>query len=700
LALENKSRKVILEKRIQSFSKVVPSLNTYVKPPMTEDERKRFDELKKIAASIEGKDAQVNPVNGEIEDVYRKLLNERQCDAVFNLYGQFLVIAGAGSGKTRTIVHRVAYMIEKGVNPSKILLLTFTKRAAGEMISRVNSLTGSDFASKITAGTFHSFANMMLRIYGHLIGIKSNFTICDQVDSADMIDLIKNGMTLTKKTKPFPKKGTVAEIISRSRNTLKPIGMVIDQQYSKYTEFTEDITELSKKYASLKNELNILDYDDLLERFLDGLKSSKEFLQKIENRYSFVMVDEYQDTNVFQGEIADIIALSSGNIMVVGDDLQSIYGFRGAAFENILRFPGRWPKCKVIKLEQNYRSRRELLDFTNSIVDNCYAAYKKILFSDMSGSCEPTVQRVTDAESEAVFIADVIEKTTEKISAGDVAVLYRSGHHGNFIQAELLKRNIEFAVYGGIKFIERRHVKDIISYAKVIQNPTDGVALNRILKLIDGIGSGTAGKLVNEIAGNGFRAVNNHSKRKYFDELKDMFKMLFEAGKEGHATTEIFNLIIEYYLPVLKSLESDYDDRVKDIAVLHKIASGYKSLEKFLSDFSLDPPSSQLSSGEVPLADEMPREKIVLSTVHSAKGLEWHTVFVVHLLDGCFPSDRSMARMEDLEEERRLFYVACSRAKEVLYLTFPAIVSFYGGNLTMPSRFLAEVDEKLYRVES
>ncbi len=698
--LENKKNDEILEKsKSYDFRKVIPPKETYSKPPMTEEERNRYNELKKIVTNIKTDTPKDIGSEGKIEAAYRKLLNDMQCEAVFTLDGPVLVIAGAGSGKTRTIVHRVAYMLEKGIDPYSILLLTFTKRAAGEMISRVNSLTGSGAASKITAGTFHSFANMALRMYGQIIGIKPNFTICDQVDAADMIDLVKNDLNLKKRSKPFPKKRIVAEIISRARNTLKPVGFVIEQQYSKYSEFTQDIAAIAQKYDTFKKERNVFDYDDLLERFLEGLKSSKKFLEKIQKRYRFVMVDEYQDTNTFQGEIADLIALPERNIMVVGDDLQSIYGFRGAAFENILRFPGKWSDCRIVKLEQNYRSRKELLDFTNSIVDNCYAAYKKVLFSDMPGSVEPVVIRVGDAESEAVFIADEIDKALEKIPAGEIAVLYRSGHHSNFIQAELLKRNIEFAVYGGIKFIERRHIKDIVSYARIVQNPLDSVALNRVLKLILGVGSQTAVKIISDITESGFNSISGYSKRKYFEGLKEMFSMIFDAGKEGLSAIERIDIIINYYLPVLKGLEADYDDRVKDIAVLRQIVSKYKSLEKFLSDFSLDPPSSQLSSGEAQTTDEMTGEKVVLSTVHSAKGLEWHTVFVVHLLDGCFPSERSMGRMDDLEEERRLFYVACSRAKELLYLTFPAALSFYGGNLTLPSRFIAEIDEKYYKIQ-
>ncbi len=678
---------------------IIPSEESYSVPEMKDSERIRFEELKDIVLNIENAGSVGSEsVRGEIEDRYTALLNERQFDAVFTLDGPVLVIAGAGSGKTRTIVHRVAYMIEKGISPGSILLLTFTKKAANEMTARVNTLTGSLYASKITAGTFHSFANMMLRVYGHIAGIDRNFTICDQQDAADIVDLVKNELDIKKQKKPFPKKGTVAEIISRSRNRNEAISSVIDSQYFKYSEFTEDILKIAERYDSFKKEKNIFDYDDLLERFLHSLKNSPQFLSKIEKRYRYIMVDEYQDTNIVQGEIADIIASSSGNIMVVGDDIQSIYGFRGAAFENILRFPKRWTDCKVVKLEQNYRSRKPLLYFTNAIVDNCYAAYKKVLFSKMGGGSKPLVKRAVDAEDEAVYIAEIIKKEMEKIPAGQFAVLYRSSHHGNFVQVELLKRNIDFVVYGGIKFMERRHIKDMMSYAKVIQNPADAVALHRVLKLIPGIGSGTAGKIVGSISENGFKTIGELEKKRYFNDLIKMFKMLSNAGKEGNPSNSL-EKISDYYLPVLKSVESDYEDRIKDISVLLQIASGYKTLEKFLSDFSLDPPSSQLNTSRIPIAGELPEDKVVLSTVHSAKGLEWHTVFVMHLLDGCFPSDRSLTKMEDLEEERRLFYVACSRAKERLFLTFPSAVSFYNGTMFLPSRFLAEIDKENYEIE-
>lgn len=679
--------------------KIIPIIDVYDIPHLTDEESARYRELQKIVKSIKAHDnSQVFEKSGDIEKFYKTQLNPMQCEAVFQLEGAILVIAGAGSGKTRTIVHRVAYMLQVGVNPKSILLLTFTRRAAGEMIKRVNELTNAATAGLITAGTFHSFANTMLRIYGRSAGIEPGFTICDTVDSADIIDLIKNDLDLKKRARPFPKKGTVFEIISRCRNHNRPIGGILDSQYPKYLEFAEDIVKIAAKYSEYKKEKNVLDYDDLLERFLELLITNEAVREKIQSKYQFVMVDEYQDTNTFQGRIADIVAKKHGNILVVGDDLQSIYAFRGANFENILRFPQNWPGCRVIKLEQNYRSIRELLDFTNNIVDNCYAAYNKVLFSEIEGAVKPFVKRALDAESEAVFVAEKIEKALENLEPDEIAVLYRSGFHGNFIQAELLKRGIDFAVYGGIKFIERRHVKDILSYAKMIENPKDAVALNRILKLIPGIGSGTAARIVESVVQNGFIEAENHKKKKYYEQVKELFSLISSTKEENLNVIGTIEKITDFYSPILKTIESDFEERLRDIDVLKQIAKNYRSLEKFLTDFALDPPSTQINMLATPVDAAQISKKVVLSTVHSAKGLEWNTVFVVHLLDGCFPSERSMKRIDDLEEERRLFYVACSRAKENLFLTFPNSLSFYGGNLNLPSRFIAEIDERFYEI--
>lgn len=670
-------------------------------PELDSSERERYNELKSVIKSIEER---VTPVSkfkiGEIEQIYKNQLNQAQADAVFATEGPVLVIAGAGSGKTRTIVYRTAYMLQKGISPESILLLTFTRRAAGEMTDRVNKLIGSALADRITAGTFHSFANLQLRKYGRFIGIMPNFTICDTVDSADMMDLIKNKLDIKKNGKTMPKKGTIAEIISRSRNHLKPISEVIEGYYCKYIDFIDEINQIAELYAQYKAERNLLDYDDLLEKFMQLLESSPEVLEKLQNRYRYVMVDEYQDTNVFQGKIADLIAQKSRNIMVVGDDSQSIYAFRGANFENILRFPQKWEDARLIKLFRNYRSERALLDYTNEIIKNFYVSYEKALVSNIDRTCvKPVVRRFESAEKEGEFVADEIEKLLEsRIRPEEIAVLYRSSFHANFIQTALLKRGIEFAVFGGVKFMERRHIKDVLSYLKVVQNRSDSVALNRIFKLVPGVGAATAAKIAEGYAAEGAGVLKKYAKKKYYEDLEKLCDMLESASNDELKISEVLKIVMDFYKPVLEELEEDSDDRMKDFSVLVQLASAYSELEKFLADFALDPPDSQLNSSKVAANPAENGNKVVLSTIHSAKGLEWDSVFVINLCEGAFPAEKSVTKIDDLEEERRLFYVACSRAKSRLYLTYPQQRNMYGrfNAGVLPSRFLAEIGRSFY----
>ena len=670
-------------------------------PELDSSERERYDELKSVIKNIEERETPVSKFKtGEIEQIYKNQLNQAQADAVFATEGPVLVIAGAGSGKTRTIVYRTAYMLQKGISPESILLLTFTRRAAGEMTDRVNKLIGSALADRITAGTFHSFANLQLRKYGRFIGIMPNFTICDTVDSADMMDLIKNKLDIKKNGKTMPKKGTIAEIISRSRNHLKPISEVIENYYCKYIDFIDEITKIAELYAQYKAERNLLDYDDLLEKFMQLLESSPEVLEKLQNRYRYVMVDEYQDTNVFQGKIADLIAQKSRNIMVVGDDSQSIYAFRGANFENILRFPQKWEDARLIKLFRNYRSERALLDYTNEIIKNFYVSYEKALVSNIERTCvKPVVRRFESAEKEGEFVAGEIEKLLEsRIRPEEIAVLYRSSFHANFIQTALLKRGIDFAVFGGVKFMERRHIKDVLSYLKVVQNRNDSVALNRIFKLVPGVGAATAAKIAEGYAAEGAGVVKKHAKKKYYEDLEKLCDMLESASNDELRISDVLEIVIDFYKPILEGLEEDSDDRMKDFSVLVQLASAYSELEKFLADFALDPPDSQLSSSRVAANPSENRNKVVLSTIHSAKGLEWDTVFVINLCEGAFPAEKSVTKIDDLEEERRLFYVACSRAKSRLFLTYPQQRNMYGrfNADALPSRFLAEIDKSFY----
>jgi len=670
-------------------------------PELDATERSRYKELQSVIKNIEERERPVAKFKtGEIEKAYKNELNQAQAEAVFTTEGPVLVIAGAGSGKTRTIVYRTAYMLQKGIPAESILLLTFTRRAAGEMVSRVNKLIGSELADRITAGTFHSFANSQLRKYGAAIGIRPNFTICDQVDSADMIDLIKNRLEIKKSGKTMPKKGTITEIISRSRNHMKPIAEVVEDYYCKYVDFIDEISQIAEQYVKYKAEQNLLDYDDLLEKFLQLLESSPSVLEKIQNRFRYVMVDEYQDTNVFQGKIADLIAEKSRNIMVVGDDSQSIYAFRGANFENILRFPQKWEDARLIKLFRNYRSERALLDYTNEIIKNFYVSYDKALVSNIERfRGKPVVKRFFSSEDEAVFVAEKIERMlAEGIPPEEIAVLYRSSFHSNLIQAELMKRGINFAVYGGIKFIERRHVKDVLSYAKVILNPKDSVSLNRIFKLVPGIGAATAAKIAEGYAERGLSVIESYTKKKFFEDLKSLCMMLETASFENLGIAELLDFIVKFYKPILEGLEDDSEERLKDFDVLKQIAGGYSDLGKFLSDFTLDPPDSQLSSSKIPVNPAENRDKVVLSTIHSAKGLEWDAVFVINLVEGAFPAEKSVTKIDDLEEERRLFYVACSRAKSRLYLTYPQQRQLYGKMTSdaLPSRFVAEIDKAFF----
>ncbi len=673
-------------------------LSKYLFPPLTSEIREKMDKLKAIADSIERGHGSIQKIRQDIDFTidYESLLNNAQLAATITTEGAVLVIAGAGSGKTRTLIYRIAYMIECGIEPESILVLTFTRKAAQEIVERASILLGDKKADKAMSGTFHAFANFVLRKYSKILGLNPNFTISDQGDSEDIVDLVKRELSLDKK-KLFPRKSTIAAIISKSRNLEIEIEHVVKSEYPKYLEFIEDILVIANVYKKFKASNSILDYDDLMDYLYLGLKDNPLFLQKIHNEYKYIMVDEFQDTNVVQKKITDLIAQKSGNIMVVGDDSQSIYAFRGAHFENILLFPETYPDCRVIKLEENYRSNQPILNYTNAIVENACIGYKKKLFSTITSATLPHCKILASAEGEALFITETVLALREKLPFSEIAVLYRSSFHSNFIQAELMKNSIPFQVFGGIKFIERMQVKDIIAYLRITQNPLDAVSWNRILKLLPGIGNMTASSILQNIkTNNGVLEAEKFSNKKYGGELLKLASILRAASTPEIGVDGKIQIIKAHYIPILKTLESDYEERIRDIEILIKIAEKYEKLEKFLTDFALDPPSTKFSKSESPFISEFDEAPMTLSTVHSAKGLEWNTVFVAHLLDGFFPTDKSLKKLEYLEEERRLFYVACSRAKENLYLTLPASVYFWDGILNLPSRFLLEIGEELY----
>jgi DNA helicase-2/ATP-dependent DNA helicase PcrA len=676
------------------------TLKDFPEVESTEQTLKKIEELKSIIRSIE-------TISNKTEEIkltkiykidYRKELNNTQLEAVTTINGQVLVIAGAGSGKTRVIVHRVAFMLENEIDPGEILLLTFTRKAASEMIGRVQGLMNDNKAQKVFGGTFHSFSNYVLRKYANLLGIPSNFTIIDSEDSADTIDLIKSELKIEKKEKAFPKKNRIQEIISSARNRNLTIRNVIQNEFSGLLVFIDQIELINLGYEKYKKICRIFDYDDLMEVLRDSLRDNQGFRRRLNNEYRYIMVDEYQDTNIVQKEIVEYLSEGSGNILVVGDDAQSIYSFRGANYENILRFPQKYPGCRVIKIEENYRSNQKILDFTNDIIDNARIGYKKHLFSKILYDTLPVVRKFYDQQLEAEFIVDKIIEYREKgIVLNQVAILVRAFWHARYIEVELNKRSIPYIAVGGLAFNERKHVKDIISYLRILQNPYDAVAWHRILKYIPGVGLVTARKIIEKIISEHGLEERSFENTKFAEGLKRLTSMITKASDNTISIARKIEIILEYYSPILQATESDWQIRLLDIRVLVDLSSRYETLDKFLTDFALDPPSKKFGNRTTPLIDESEDKPLTVSTIHSAKGLEWYSVIIPHALDGLIPSVRALNNIEEIEEERRLFYVACSRAKQDLIITMPSFVSTYNAFLSYPSRFLVEISkEKFY----
>ena len=679
-------------------------VENYEQIELDEETDNKIKELKKITDSIESRIIPINESKFKktFKIDYKNELNPQQLAAVTTLDFPLLVIAGAGSGKTRVITYKVSYLIENGLNPSEILLLTFTRKAANEMLERVQKLLGDKSISGVLGGTFHGFSNNILRKYGNLIGIPNNFTIIDTEDTKDIIDLLKTELNLSgkKNGRPFPKKNKIQSIISKSKNLELPISTVINKFFNENKEFIKEIELINKALLAYKKASNLLDYDDLMEVLRDKLKENEIFRRKLQDGIKYILVDEYQDTNNIQREIVEYIAGEKGKLTVVGDDAQSIYAFRGANFENILRFPQSFPDCKVVKIEENYRSEQGILNFTNDIITNAKIGFKKKLYSKRYTGRKPIIKRFPDGPNEAEYIVNkILEIRTNNLEYSDFAILTRASWHSNYVQAELTKRNIPFIVVGGIKFSERRHIKDIVAFLKITINPIDAVAWHRILQLIEGIGKVRAKEIVNEIHANTGRIIfNKFTNRKYYNELYKLEQLFKKVIGKNLLPTQIIDELLKFYKPLLKQIEDNYEIRLKDLEVFLIIAGKYDDLEKFLADFTLEPPSNRYQDETTPITnnDEKP---LVVSTIHSAKGLEWHTVFIPFALDGLIPSTKSLGTIQELEEERRLFYVASSRAKENLYVTMPSYVSSWDAIFTKPSRFLTEIDKENYIIE-
>jgi DNA helicase-2/ATP-dependent DNA helicase PcrA len=627
-------------------------------------------------------------------------LNQQQLAAVTAGDGPALVIAGAGSGKTRTLVYRVAYLIDKGVDPSAVLLLTFTRKAAQEMLHRAGLLIGAR-SERVCGGTFHSVANMLLRRYGRPIGLEPGFTILDRGDAEDLINLLRAQLGMNEKDKRFPRKATIAEIFSKCENTLQSLEDVILGEFAHFAEHLEDLAKLRKAYEAAKRQRQLLDYDDLLVRLRELLSQDQTAAHAISSRFRYILVDEYQDTNRLQAELVRKLAAAHDNVMVVGDDSQSIYAFRGATFRNIMDFPQWFPGAKIYKLEENYRSTQPILNLANDIIQGAAEKYAKHLFTRKIDGPLPALVQAAGENAQSRFVAQkILELREEGVPLDEIAVLFRSSFHSFDLEVELSRRSLPFEKRGGFKFIETAHVKDLLAHLRVIENPLDAVSWHRVLLLVEGVGPKKAQDLVASFVRaeqpdrRPFELLREASGRAGRG-LKDLARVLEEAARSGSLTpAEQVNEVYGYYLPILKQQYDDYPKRMRDLDHLYTMAERYQRLDEFLSDLALEPPDASVADVEAADRDD---ERLVLSTIHSAKGLEWQCVFLIWTVDGRFPSAYSFVTEEELEEERRLFYVAVTRAKQRLYLTYPINVfdKSSGMVLSKPSRFLDSVSPSL-----
>lgn len=600
-------------------------------------------------------------------------LNPSQFQAVTSLQGPFLVIAGAGSGKTRVIEYRVFTLIQNKVTPRSILLLTFTRRAAHEMISRASK--HDPRCREVEGGTFHSFAFRIIKRYAKAIGLPDSFVVLDEGDAEEAIHRCAAKLGLYERERRFPKKDTLRSIISMSMNKNTSIGDIVKKEYPHFLQDISDIEELRKGYVEYKVMKNYLDYDDLL-LYLRILLEHADIRQRLSARYRYIMVDEYQDTNTLQGDIAHLLAEGNRNIMVVGDDAQSIYGFRGASHENIMEFPARFPECTIIKLEENYRSTQAILDVANAVMENMKNKYSKCLTSAKKQTGrKPHLLFFKDAYEEAEWTAETIKKQMDEgMPLSHQCVLLRSLYLSIPLQSELSKRNIPYETFGGIKFYETAHVKDIMAHLKVIANPKDELAWNRVLMLIGGIGPKTAGRITDEcISCPSLREIftqmlpryaKGHQYSQGLARLLTALETLFDKKID---TGETFEIALEYYTPLLRDKYDDWHVRLNDLDALRQIAMRYSSLEELLEDFAVEPPERGVWRVEPETKEE--EKPLAISTIHSAKGLEWDTVFIMGLADGVLPVTFSLDSENEIEEEQRLFYVAVTRARNDLFLT-------------------------------
>jgi DNA helicase II / ATP-dependent DNA helicase PcrA len=666
---------------------------------------------------------------------YRNELNDEQFRVVTSPPTAALVVAGAGSGKTRVITYRVAYLIEQGVSPQRILLATFTNRAAREMLRRVESLTGSQNVHRVWGGTFHRIANLMLRRHATSIGFDQNYSILDSEDARDLLNLCVEDAAIDTKAKRFPKAEVLQGIISYANNTDLPIENVIVGRYPYFEPLTSQIKHVDYIYHQRKRERNVMDYDDLLLNLKRLLIEKQEVADLYAEQFQHILVDEYQDTDRLQAELIDLLAVKHRNVMVVGDDAQSIFAWRGAEFTNIYEFPKRYPEAATYKLETNYRSTPEILGLANVSIANNRKQFPKMLKAvKRSKDFKPALIPCSDVEQQSAFVASrILDLRNDGMSLEDIAVMYRSHYHSIELQLELSRRNIPYRVQSGVRFFEQAHIKDVVSYLRVIVNPRDELAWKRILKMIPGIGKATANRIYDSIIqrdanrseppalaggqavgdeyalvqilaqGASTQASRLRSSQAWQDFVK-LIEFLVADENRNKPAKQIELVLANGYEQYLTENYENAESRAEDIRGLALFANRYDSTEDFLSELALlsterfkEP---QPLVGEDVISGGEEDELLTLTSVHQAKGLEWRAVFIIWAAEGKFPSPRSLKEIDSEEEERRLWYVALTRAKDELYVSYPLIVTDYNRQtvLQKPSRFVTECPPALFEI--
>ena len=665
------------------------------------------------------------PRSTSIHIDYAAELNEQQLAAVTAPPGPLLVIAGAGSGKTRTLTYRVAYLLENGIDPRNILLLTFTNKAARQMLDRVANLLPVD-ASGLWGGTFHSVGNRMLRRHGSALGYSSGFTIMDREDQKDLINTVVASAGIDPKEIRFPKGDVLAEIFSFVVNTETPMKELLAEKFPYFLPLLDKIKDVHARYEKKKKATNSMDFDDLLEKTLLMLRHHEGVGAFYRQQFQFILVDEYQDTNKIQADLIDTLARDHRNVMVVGDDAQSIYSWRGANFKNILEFPKRYPDAQVFKIEMNYRSVPEVLEVANAAIASNVEQFRKNLAPTRdSNAVKPAVVALNDGSEQAQFVAQrILELRDEDVDLNDIAVLYRAHYHAIELQLELSRRGIPYQITSGIRFFEQAHIKDVTSFLRFAANPRDEVAFKRMVKLLPGIGNRSADNLWNAwgksigavaaVADRGPEATSAPTgvsdpgynfgehllgmkvgarSKKSWEQLAHTLDEIAPTGQPNAPSEMIMSVVEAIYDDYAKLNFTNYELRREDLNQLAAFARQFKDVHEFLSQLAL---ISNVDAEAAP-NQTSDKEAVNLSSVHQAKGLEFHTVFIIWLTDGMFPSARSLDTRDALEEERRLFYVAITRARDELYLTFPhmRLSGGYGDVFQRPSRFLKEIPNTL-----